>query len=55
MALLRHRESKDGVLLPVYLQSAQLPTYMRMTQYHDAREGDAEKIATTAEQLLRQI
>ena len=55
MALLRHRESKDGVLLPVYLQSAQLPTYMRMTQYHDAREGDTEKITTTAEQLLRQI
>ncbi len=55
MALLRHRESKDGVLLPVYLQSAPLPTYMRMTQYHDAREGDSDKIANTATELLGHI
>jgi len=55
MALLRHRESKDRVLLPVYLQSAQLPTYMRMTQYHDAREGDDEKISQTAAELLNQL
>jgi len=55
MALLRHRESKDGVLLPVFLQTAQLPTYMRMTQYHDAREGDLDKITQTAEELLSHI
>lgn len=55
MALLRHRESKSGVLLPVFLKSAQLPTYMRMTQYIDAREGDGEKIARTATELMKQI
>ena len=55
MALFRHRESRDGVLLPVFLQTAQLPTYMKMTQYIDAREGDADKIPDTASSLLQQI
>ena len=55
MALFRHRESKDGVLLPVFLQTAQLPTYMKMTQYVDAREGDDAKITETASFLLKQI
>jgi len=55
MALLRHRESKGGVLLPVYLQSVSLPMYMRMTQYHDARKGEPDKIAKTATELLGQM
>ena len=55
IALLRHRESKDGVLLPVFLQTAPLPSYMRMTQYVDAREGDGAKITETASSLLKQI
>ncbi len=55
MALFRHRESDNGVLLPVFLQTAQLPTYMRMTQYVDAREGDDAKITETASFLLKQI
>lgn len=55
MALFRHRESDDSVLIPVFLQSADLPTYMRMTQYIDAREGDVNKIAQTAAELMKQI
>jgi hypothetical protein len=55
MALFRHRESEDGVLLPVFLQSAELPTYMRMTQYLDAREGDDNKISQTSVELLKRI
>lgn len=48
MALFRHRETPNGVLIPVYLQSAKLPTYMKLVQYHDAREGELEKLATVA-------
>lgn len=55
MALLRHRESETGVLLPILLKSADLPTYMRLTQYIDAREGDADKIKSTAVELLKQV
>ena len=55
MALFRHRESDNGVLLPVFLQTAALPTYMKMTQYIDAREGDSEKIAQTATELIKQM
>jgi len=55
MALLRHRESDDGVLLPVYLQTANLPTYMKLVQYHDAREGDETCIAVAAESLITHL
>src|SRR5262249_6271419 len=33
IALLRHRESSEDVLIPLYLYSANLPTYMRMVQH----------------------
>jgi hypothetical protein len=55
IALLRHREATDGVLLPVYLYSAELPTYMKIFQYEDVREGDRVKIAQSAERLLKQL
>jgi hypothetical protein len=55
IALFRHREAADGVLLPVYLYSADLPTYMKLVQYEDVREGDREKIAQSAERLLKQL
>jgi hypothetical protein len=44
MARIRHRESDDGVLLPVYLRSTDLPLYMRSLQYVDCREGDISRI-----------
>jgi hypothetical protein len=52
MALLRHRETDAGVLLPVYLRTAGLPTYMRLVQYEDAREGDPLRVAQAAERLV---
>ena len=55
IALFRHRESEEGVLLPVYLRSAQLPTYMRLVQFEDAREGDEARIATIAHTLADRI
>jgi hypothetical protein len=55
IALFRHREASDGVLLPLYLYTAELPTYMKLVQYEDVREGDRTKIAESAERLLGQL
>jgi hypothetical protein len=55
MALFRHREAAYGVLLPLYLFTAELPTYMKLLQYEDAREGDRAKIVQSAERLLKQL
>ncbi|MCJ7680899.1 MAG: toll/interleukin-1 receptor domain-containing protein, partial [Candidatus Aminicenantes bacterium] len=44
IGLCRHRESKEGVLIPIYLYNAALPTYMKLTQYMDCREGDRERL-----------
>ena len=55
MALMRQREAEHNILLPVYLYSATLPTYMRLLQYEDMREGDRTKIAHSAERLLAQL
>jgi hypothetical protein len=53
IALLSHREAADGVLLLVYLYTAELPAFMRLIQCEDVREGDGEKIKQTAERLLK--
>jgi hypothetical protein len=55
IALFRHRESTEGVLLPVYLFTAELPTYMKLIHYEDVREGDRLKFATSAETLALQL
>ncbi len=55
VGLMRHRETEDGVLLPVYAYTAELPTYMRLIQYEDVREGDRTKMAHAAERLLSQL
>jgi hypothetical protein len=55
IALFRHREATDGVLLPVYLYTAELPTYMKLFQYEDVREGDRMRIAQSAVNLLKQL
>ncbi len=55
IALFRHRESERGVLLPVYLYSAHLPTYMKLVQYIDCREGDRKKMRRACQQILAQL
>jgi hypothetical protein len=55
IALFRHREATDGVLLPLYLYTAELPTYMKLIHYEDVREGDRVKIALSAERLLKHL
>jgi hypothetical protein len=55
IALFRHREAQDGVLIPVYLHTAELPTYMKLVQYEDVREGDRTKLSQAAERLLKHM
>jgi len=52
MARLRHRESREGVLLPIYLRSANLPLYMRSLQYVDCREGNVGRVKSTCTDFL---
>jgi hypothetical protein len=49
MARIRHRESEEGVLIPVYLRSTELPLYMRSLQYVDCRESDLDRIKLVSE------
>jgi hypothetical protein len=55
IAYYRHRDSDTGVLVPVYLRSAQLPTYMKVTQWIDCREADVDKIGAAARQAETQL
>jgi hypothetical protein len=43
IALMRHREEGD-ILIPVYLYTAPLPTYMKLIQFLDCREADKDKL-----------
>ena len=40
----RNLDENRNVVLPVFLYSCDLPTYMKALQFHDAREGDRERI-----------
>jgi hypothetical protein len=44
IAISRNRDS-EGVLMPLYLYHAQLPTYIKLLNYIDCREGDHAKLA----------
>ena len=55
IALFRHRDSPGGVLVPVLLRSALLPTYMRLVQSLDAREGDLARLTAITRNLLQSL
>lgn len=52
IAWIRGREINEDIIFPVYLFSAQLPTYMKYKSYFDCREGDSSKIADASKNLL---
>ena len=55
IAHLRNRE-EDGVLVPAYLRSTdKLPSYMRLVQYVDVREGDGQRLEHLARQLVDEV
>jgi hypothetical protein len=51
IAMFRHRESKGGVLLPIYLHTANLPTYMKVMQYTDCCEADKAALQSACKQI----
>ena len=55
IALCRHRESDEPILLPVYLYSASLPTYMKLVQFSDCREFNQRKFQETAQTFIKSI
>jgi hypothetical protein len=52
IGLCRHRESKTPVLVPVYLYSANLPTYMRLVQFVDCREFERTRLASAIDNIV---
>ena len=52
IAWLRGREADEDVIFPVYLYTAELPTYMKYRNYFDCREGDKSRIAEASKKLL---
>lgn len=52
IALFRDRDSEGSVVLPVYLYSADLPTYMKLIQFIDCREADRDELGQACEQIL---
>lgn len=55
IALLRHRESPNGTLLPIYLYSANLPSYMKLIQFIDCREGDHARMNAACSDILARL
>ena len=55
IAVFRHRDSEDGVLLPIYLYDSDLPTYMKLIQFTDCREGDMNLIRKACKGLLSSL
>ncbi len=52
VALLRQNDSAVDVILPIYLQTTGLPTYMRLLQHFDCRERDAVKLKVACGEIL---
>jgi hypothetical protein len=52
IALCRVRESARNLLVPIYLSTANLPTYMKLIQYIDCRERDMEKLRGASTTIL---
>lgn len=55
IAMILQKEKADRILLPVYLRTAVLPTYMKLFQWQDAREADPELLAAAAARLAAEL
>ena len=55
IALFRHRHSDSGVLIPIYLRTAELPTYMQLIHYLDCRENDYDKLGVACPQIVANL
>jgi TIR domain-containing protein len=55
IAWARGRDLGEDIVYPVYLYTAELPTYMRLRQYVDCREGARPKLTAAADQLIDRL
>lgn len=55
IAWVRCRETDQEILFPIYLYSANLPTYMKFRNYLDCREGDKAKLQVASKKLLASL
>jgi hypothetical protein len=55
IAMFRHRESNNQTLIPVYLHLADLPTYMKLIQFVECREGGRERIQAACQAIVAQL
>ena len=55
IAMLRHRDTPAGVLIPLYLYSAALPSYMKLIQFLDCREGDRARMTAVCADILAEL
>lgn len=55
MARLRHRESDNQVILPIYLRTADLKLYPKSLHYIDCRECDEERIRRACRSLVEAL
>ncbi len=54
MAMVRNR-TLTGVLVPIYLYTANLPSHMQIIQYIDCREADKIKLKQAIKVILQQL
>ena len=56
IALHRRRDTGEEIVFPVYVYSADLPTYMRaLVNYEDCREGDAGRMRAACQKLMAEL
>ena len=55
IAWARGRNENVDLIYPIYLHSAQLPTYMTTLTYRDCRKAKAAALTDACEPLLREI
>lgn len=52
IAWIRGRETDQDIIFPVYLYTAELPTYMKYRNFIDCREGSRTKLAEASRRLV---
>lgn len=55
MARVRHRESDGGVIIPIYLRTAELGLYPRTLHYVDCREADCDRVVSACGNLVEAL
>lgn len=55
IAWVRSRETDTNIIFPLYIYSAELPTYMKYRSYLDCREGNQKKVTEASEQIIALI